>query len=135
VQHQGRWHLAALEAGTGIRKTFLLRRIVGAVATTGKTFDPPEGNQSTLALDELEQVWNSHTAVVEVVPGSDAATRLHKRRGTTVTTGGALELHFSDVNIFADELAGFGPEVLVLSPPELRGAVRTRLARTAADHG
>ena len=135
VQHQGRWHLSALDAGTGIRKTFLLRRIVSSVTTTGKTFTPPEGNQSKLALDELEQVWNEHTAIVEVEPGTDAATRLNKRRGTTVTADGALELHYSDANIFADELAGFGPEVLVISPPELRGAVRTRLARTVADHG
>lgn len=135
VQHQGRWYLEALEARTDVRKTFLLRRIVGAVTTTGKTFTPPAGNHSATALEELEQIWNSHTAVVEVVPGSDAATRLYKRRGTTTTPDGALALHFSDVNIFADELAGFGPEVLVISPPELRGAVRTRLARTAADHG
>jgi proteasome accessory factor B len=38
VQHQGRWHLSAEEEGTGIRKTFLLRRIVSRIATTGKTF-------------------------------------------------------------------------------------------------
>ena len=48
---------------------------------------------------------------------------------------GALELHYSDTNIFADELAGFGPEALVISPPDLREAVRSRLERTAADHG
>ena len=33
------------------------------------------------------------------------------------------------------QLAGFGPEVLVLSPPELRAAVTARLERTVADHG
>ena len=134
VQHQGRWHLAAEEFGTGIRKTFLLSRMVSRVTTTGKTFPAPTGNQTQMALDELEEVWNVHTAVVEVQQASDAATRLGKRRGTTSSDSGALELHYSDVNIFADELAGFGPEVLVISPPELRGAVRTRLARTAADH-
>ena len=81
-------------------------------------------------------MWNAHTAVVEVQPGSDAATRLHKRRGTVAEDGGdqLLRLHYSDVNIFADELAGFGPEVLVISPPELRSAVRERLSRTVADH-
>jgi len=46
-----------------------------------------------------------------------------------------LRLHYSDINIFADELAGFGPEVLVVSPPELRRAVLDRLLKTAADHG
>jgi proteasome accessory factor B len=40
-----------------------------------------------------------------------------------------------DGNILADELAGFGPEVLVLSPPDLRDAVVARLEKTARDHG
>lgn len=135
VQHQGRWHLFAQEEGTDVTKTFLLRRIVSSVTTTGKTFTPPAGNQSARSLAELEEVWNGHTALVEVEPGSDAATRLFKRRGTVESQPGVLELHYSDVNIFADELAGFGPEAVVVSPPELREAVRTRLLRTAEDHG
>lgn len=134
VQHQGRWHLHAEESGTGVTKTFLLRRIVSKVSTTGKLFPQPAAGQSERALAELDSVWNAHTAIVSVTQGTDAATRLHRRRGTVEATDGGLELHYSDVNIFADELAGFGPEVLVVSPPELRAAVRTRLARTAADH-
>jgi proteasome accessory factor B len=135
VQHQGRWHLFAQEAGTEVTKTFLLRRIVSQITTTGKSFIPPAGNQSERALRELDELWNSYTAVVLVEPGSDAATRLHKRRGTVETEPGTLELHYSDSNILADELAGYGPEVLVLSPGDLRDAVRARLMRTAADHG
>lgn len=133
VQHQGRWHLSATEEGTGVRKTFLLRRIVGRVTITGKTFDEPADDESAKALRELEDVWNAHTAVVEVEPDSDASTRLAKRRGTVAVASG-LRVHYSDINILADELAGFGPEVLVLSPPELRRAVRDRLIRTAEDH-
>jgi proteasome accessory factor B len=44
-------------------------------------------------------------------------------------------LHFVDVNILADELSGFGPEVLVLSPPALRDAVVERLRGVVAAHG
>ena len=135
VQHQGRWHLWAEEPGNPVRKTFLLRRIVSRVETTGKLFEAPEGDLSAVALRDLEDVWNRNTAVVEVEAGSDAATRLHKRRGTVETAPGTLALHYADANILADELAGFGPEVLVVSPPTLRDAVRTRLERTAADHG
>jgi proteasome accessory factor B len=134
VQHRGRWHLHALEPGTNRTKTFLLRRIVSQVTTTGKTFAAPVGDQTASALAELDEVWDSHTAEVEVLPDSDAATRLHKRRGTVTLPSGALLLHYSDANIFADELAGYGPEVLVLSPPVLRAAVRARLVATAASH-
>jgi proteasome accessory factor B len=133
VQHQGRWHLYADEAGTP--KTFLLRRIVSQVTTLATTFPAPPADTKDKALLELEDVWDRNTAIVEVEPGTDAATRLRRRRGSSVTASGALELHYSDANIFADELASFGPEALVVSPPELREAVRSRLERTAADHG
>lgn len=135
VQHQGRWHLYADEPESGSTKTFLLRRIVGPVVASTTSVPAPPPDASDRALAELDEVWNRHVAVVEVEPGTDAASRLAKRRGTTVTASGALELHYSDANIVADELASFGPEVLVLSPPDLRDAVRTRLERTAADHG
>ncbi|CAN5124672.1 WYL domain-containing protein [soil metagenome] len=135
VQHQGRWHLYADEIETATNKTFLLRRIVSQVTPTGKTFPAPPADSGEQALAGLDRVWNEHTAIVEVEPGSDAATRLGKRRGAGVAASGALELHYSDLNIFADELASFGPEVLVISPEDLRAAVRGRLERTAADHG
>ncbi len=135
VQHQGRWHLYATEQESGANKTFLLRRIVSAVEQTTTTFPQPDGDPAEEALAGLEAVWAARVAVVQVEPGTDAATRLGKRRGTTTLPSGELELHYADANILADELAGFGPEVLVISPPELRDAVRTRLTRTAADHG
>jgi proteasome accessory factor B len=134
IQHQGRWHLHAEEPDTRMTKTFLLRRIVSQITTTGATFPAPSGDQTGRALRELEEVWNSHTADVEVVADSDAATRLHKRRGTVILPSGALRLHYSDANIFADELAGYGPEVLVLSPPVLRAAVHSRLLKTVEEH-
>ena len=112
----------------------MLSRIVSKVATTGASFIPSEGDHTAEALREVEQVWASHTAVVEVEQESDAATRLLKRRGTVTTAPGCLELHYADVNIIADELAAYGPEVHVLSPPELSAAVRDRLLRVAADH-
>lgn len=133
VQHQGRWHLYADEGGAA--KTFLLSRIVSQVTALAKTFPAPPADTKDRALLDLEDVWNRNTAIVEVEPGTDAATRLRRRRGSSVAASGALELHYSDANIFADELAGFGPEAVVISPPELREAVRSRLERTAADHG
>jgi proteasome accessory factor B len=135
VQYQGRWHLYSQEPDTGVTKTFLLRRIVTQIATTGKSFTPPTGDQSAKALREIEAVWSEHTVEITVEPDSDAATRLHKRRGTEVTASGTLRLHYADANIVADELAGFGPEVVVVSPPTIREAVRERLLRVAADHG
>ncbi len=139
VQYQGRWHLSAEEV-TGAGKTYLLRRIVGPVVT-GRAAPPRPGDHAAAALSGLDAVWERGVAEVQVVRDSDAATRLANRRGTEQLaigpseTEGRMLLHYVDPNILADELAGFGPEVLVLSPPELRDAVIARLERTARDHG
>lgn len=135
VQHQGRWHLYAKDPATDRFRTFLLRRIVSQVRPSKKTFDEPTIDAATRALAEIEAVWTSNIAVIRVEPGTDAATRLSKRRGASTTPSTDLELHFTDLNIFADELASFGPEVVVVSPPKLRAAVIERLTRTAAEHG
>ncbi|MEO7348721.1 MAG: WYL domain-containing protein [Terrimesophilobacter sp.] len=134
IQFQGRWHLTAVERGSGERRTFLLRRIVGQVTATGKSDHEPTSGEADRGLHELQEVWESHTATVIVEPASDAETRLSKRRGTGLGEGGQLELHFVDLNIFADELAGYGPEVLVTAPPELVMAVRERLIMVASAH-
>ncbi|MDM4764015.1 WYL domain-containing protein [Galbitalea sp. SE-J8] len=134
VQFEGRWHLSAEEAGTGAIKTYLLRRIVSRVTTTGKTTTTPLTGQQEAALAGLEEIWRNGVARVRVEPGTDAATRLARRRGAAAQPDGTLELHFVDAAILADELAGFGPEVVVLEPSELATAVRERLERTVADH-
>jgi proteasome accessory factor B len=46
-----------------------------------------------------------------------------------------VSLHFTDLNILADELAGYGPEVHVRFPDTLRSAVHRRLQGVAAQHG
>ncbi len=135
IQHQGRWHLYAHQ--DDVPKTFLLRRISGKVTQTGKTFPAPKADQAAIALEELEEVWNSNHAVVRVAAGSDAAIRLLKRRGTESVNdadGDLLTLHYADPNILADELSGYGPQVLVVSPPELMAAVRDRLRMTTQLH-
>jgi proteasome accessory factor B len=134
IQHQGRWLLHAEDQEAGGTRNFLLRRIVTPVTTTGKKHAPFDASATDAALAELEEIWDRRHAVVSVLTGSDAETRLGKRRGTERLDDGSLALHYSDFDLFADELAGYGPEVLVTSPPEMREAVRSRLARTAADH-
>lgn len=133
VQYQGRWHLSAEETAGGVRKNFLLRRIVGAV-TTGGPAPARAGDHAAEALRGLAEIWDAHQAVVEAVPESDAARRLGNRRGAEPLADGRLALHYVDLAILADELTAFGPEVLVISPPELCAAVIERLERIGAEH-
>ena len=135
IQHEGRWMLHGEDQAVGERRNFLLRRIVTPVVATTTKYAPFPAEATGLALAELDEIWRTRTSIVEVAPQSDADTRLRKRRGTTEVADGTLQLHYTDINLFADELAGFGPEVFVVSPPALRDAVYSRLTRTAADHG
>jgi proteasome accessory factor B len=134
IQREGRWMLHAEDQDAGGTRNFLLRRIVTPVTTTNTKYGAFPASATEAAKAELDEIWETRTAVVTVEPGSDAATRLSKRPSTTAN-GDALTLHYSDIDLFADELAGYGPEVLVESPQELRVAVSSRLERTAADHG
>jgi proteasome accessory factor B len=135
VQHQGRWHIHGIDQDVAEKRTFLLSRIVGAVETTGEAFVDDGGDHAAHALAELDAIWANGVGVLEVTPGTDAAGRLARRKGSAITEDNRLTLHYSDMNLLADELAGYGPEVLVLSPPWLREAVVARLEHTAEAHG
>ena len=154
VQHDGRWHLYATDEAVHAPRTFLLARIVGnvgvvphaipALVSGGETAEAAAGTadgttDSVRALAELDALWASNTARVVVVPGSDAAVRLGARHGTANPPADASTeldrtLHFTDLDILADELAGFGPEVFVNSPRALRTAVRNRLIAARDAH-
>ncbi|TFC42002.1 helix-turn-helix transcriptional regulator [Cryobacterium shii] len=130
VLHDGRWHLFGRDTEADATRTFLLSRIVGPVVTVpGESFVPDGDGKGQEALRELDALWHAQVAEVTVRPGSDAAVRLSKRSSgnTDPAAVSAIALHYTDLNVLADELAGYGPEVLVRSPASLRDAVLTRL--------
>jgi proteasome accessory factor B len=133
IQHEGRWHLASQDRARKAPRTFLLSRIVGPVTATRTTFVPPDGDAATAALAELDRILANGRVRIRVAPGSDAETRL-KRRAASAPDEGELVLNYSDSNLMADELASFGPEVVVLEPAHLRDRVIARLRRVLADH-
>ncbi|MGN6744188.1 MAG: helix-turn-helix transcriptional regulator [Amnibacterium sp.] len=133
VQFGGRWHVYGVDQRTGQPRTFLLSRIVGPVEETATGFPPPSGDPAADALAGLRAETARNVAVVTVEAGSDAAARLGRR--AEAADGDRLTLHYTDLQVLADELASFGPEVLVHEPEELVAAVRERLDAVAAAHG
>lgn len=132
VQFGGRWHVHGIDQVRGEPRTFLLSRIVGDVVATGARFPAAPGDPAADALAALRRVTAANRALISARAGSDASARL-ARRGA-VRDDGLLEVHYPDPALFADELAGFGPEVRVLQPADLVDAVRARLAATVAAH-
>ena len=132
VDAESRWHVYGIDVDRDAPRTFLLQRIVGPVKPTRATFDGDlrrgAGERATAGLrDVLER----NIAHLEVHAGSEAALRL-SRRATPTAQG--IDVPFLDGEIFADELASYGPEVRVVSPPALRDAVIVRLRRIVAAH-
>lgn len=136
IQHSGRWHLYAIDVDIDERRTFLLSRMVQAPRATGRTFEPPAsaGSFSDKALSDLDELWERNTATVRVTPDSHAEATLSRQHGAAELEPGLLRLHYTDINILADELASFGPEAQALTPPSLRAAVIQRLTRARSAH-
>ncbi|UCR89667.1 helix-turn-helix transcriptional regulator [Mycetocola spongiae] len=133
VQHEGRWHVHGNDRDAGGPRTYLLSRIIGTVSATRRSFPEDPTGRAEAALAALRELYAAQVAVLDVLPGSEAARRLRVRAEVVEAT--TYRVHYTDPNIFADELAGFGPEVLVREPESLRSAVISRLTRTLADHG
>ena len=133
VEYEGRWHVFGIDLDVRADRTFLISRIVGPVAVTRVSFDPAlrEG-AGERALAGLEEVAARNIALLEVNPGTEAALRL-ARRARPAEQG--IHVSYVDAQIFADELASYGPEVRVVEPADLRDRVIERLAATRDLHG
>ncbi len=115
VMHEGSWHLLSLESVN--ERTFLLRRIVSQVdiLSDPPVPTPPEEVSVLVArmTAELDDLFARQVAVLEVESGSQAATILAHRPGTTIE-GTRYLIHFTDVALLAESLCEHGSEVVVL---------------------
>ena len=98
------------------------------------TFDAPPADIQDRILAELDELRSRNAADLAVTAGSDAEVRLGRRAVLRDEDAGVIRLHYTDVAVFADELAAYGPEVRVIAPESLREAVRERLATVVAAH-
>lgn len=134
VNHEGRWHVVGHEGASGNERTFLVRRIVSsATLLPAAEAMPGPVDIADRALAELAAVYAAHTAVIEVSPGGDAQAALRSRPGTQGET--TVQVHYTDPDIFAEELAAWGADVTVVSPPDIRERVIGHLSALAARHG
>ena len=135
VNRHGRWYVAGRDRGRDATRVFRLGRIAGPVKFCGPagSVTVPDGTD----VRELVRDWDSvpapeHTAVLRVRTGAGVGLRRHAVSVRADTEAGMagwdlVTTHFADVGWFADYAAWFGPDVVVLDPPDLREAVIRRL--------
>jgi proteasome accessory factor B len=133
VNRHGRWYVAGWDRGRDDTRVFRLGRIAGAVKFCGPpgSVTVPDGAD----VRELVRDWDSpardHTAVLRVRSGTGVGLRQHAVSVRADETGppgwDLVTTRFADVGFFADYTASFGPDAVILDPPDLREAVIARL--------
>jgi proteasome accessory factor B len=134
---RGRWYVVGHDLDRDATRCFRLSRIVGPVRTIGQpgAYAPPPG------VDLISHVarWSGPTeragrATVLVRPGRAAGLRRWARESSSGPDGDRLVLPYADTESLASALVGYGPDVRVLDPPEVREVVIQRLKEIAARH-
>ncbi|MEV5712104.1 WYL domain-containing protein [Actinoallomurus sp. NPDC052274] len=127
VNRHGRWYVAGHDRDRGEARVFRLSRIRGDV-----TADGPAG---TVTVPEGVDVREVVTSMGGTAPGRRTATvRLRHGAADGIRRWAAnirrdddawdlAELTFAEVDQFADYLAGFADDVVVIEPPDVRDAM------------
>jgi proteasome accessory factor B len=132
VNRHGRWYVAGWDRGRAATRVFKLGRIAGDVKFCGPagSVTVPDGAD----VRELVRDWDSvppreQTAVLRVRSGTGIGLRRHAASVRPADEPGwdLVTTTFGDVGSFADYTARFGPDAVVLDPPDLREAVIARL--------
>ena len=138
VSRHGRWYLVGHDRDRGATRVFRLSRIAGPVRAVGQPGEVqvPEG------IDLREQVAtlvpSRATADARLCARTGSGVRLRRRATRTVPGRDGfdeLTVPFSDLEVLAEEVAGYGADVQVLDPPALREAVVRRLRGVLAAAG
>nr|WP_322755145.1 WYL domain-containing protein [Frankia sp. Cas3] len=143
VSWRGRWYLAGHDRDRAAARVFRLSRVTGTVRPVG----PPGVVRMPDTVDLRALVSASalperiRTAVLRIRPGTGHALRRHARAlspvaGADADTDGMdiVEIDYSDTERLARWVVGYGDDVLVVRPRQLRDEVVRRLADAARIH-
>ncbi len=131
---RGRWYVVGHDLDRRAERCFRLSRIVGDVRRTGRrdAYTPPEVDLiSYVAHWSGQPVERTGRATVLVPHGRAAGVRRWAEEITPGPDGDRLTLRFAEPEWFAAWLVGYGADIVVLDPPEVRDAVVARLREIA----
>ncbi len=132
VNWKGRWYVAGYDRARNAPRVFRLSRITGPVKMAGPPGSvtvPPDADVRKLVKSWDVSPARDRTAVLRVRAGAGFGLRRWANEVAPDETPGwdRVTVSFADVPWYAAHVASFGPDVVVLEPPDLREAVIRRL--------
>ena len=143
TSRRGHWYVVGLDRDRRAPRAFRLSRVEGAVLRDGPSggFTVPDDVDAAELIGGFDDPMDGRTALVQVRAGRCAGLRLRAAPAASRTGSGGegpaeidvpegwdlLEVPIRDVGWLADELAGYGRDVIALEPPDLRDGVVRRL--------
>ncbi|MDQ3616842.1 MAG: WYL domain-containing protein [Actinomycetota bacterium] len=135
VSYRGRWYAVGHDTDREAPRLFRLSRVQGGVVSEGKagSFVAPEGTDIRELTVSLAPPSAEQHARLLVRPGAALGLR---RQARALPAGGhqswdRLEVSYGRPDAMADEVLGYGSDVVVELPEELRSDVMARLREVA----
>jgi proteasome accessory factor B len=110
--------------------------VVGTVRRSGRpgSYEPPEVDLISYVARWSGPVERTRKATVLVRKGRAAGIRRYAEEVIPGDDGDRVVLRYADAEWLAGRLVGYGADVLVLDPPEVRDFVVKRLHEIAGAH-
>ena len=129
VSYQSRWYVVGHDLDRDEQRMFRLSRVEGEPVLDGPpdAFTVPPGTDLRAIADRLAPATPERTAVLRARP--DKAVGLRHRARVTVAEDGwdRLEVGFARLDAMVSEVLGYGADVVVEAPEDLRRGVVQRL--------
>jgi proteasome accessory factor B len=131
---RGRWYLTGFDTDRADARVFRLSRIVGPVTHAGRpgSYDVPPDHDPRAMIRLTASDAGGEPIVARARVRDGAGHALRRRASAAVASSLAgwtdIEVTTTDLPRLSDEIAAFGPDVVVTSPPELIEAVVSRLS-------
>jgi len=135
VSYRGRWYAVGHDTDRGEPRVFRLSRVKGTVRTSGKagSYDVPPGTDLRALTQSLAPTPAQHRAVLRVRTGAAYGLRRHAEVVAAGDGWDRAEVSYGRTDAMADEVLGYGADVVVESPGDLRDLVLARLRGAAGE--
>lgn len=130
VSWRDRWYVGGFDLDRQEQRVFRLSRVIGEVEMAGEpgSYVIPDGVDMKELARALFPPPPEEAAVLHVRTGRGQSLRRLAEVVTPLGNGlDEVKLRYSSPWELASEAASYGPDVIVISPPDVRSAVITRL--------